>query len=167
MGTKKIDAAHFSSDTLDFIRILDKHTVRYLIVGGEAVILYGYARLTGDVDFFFDQSSENVVRLHAALSEFWGGEAPGADRPEDLQSPNLVIQYGIPPNRIDLLGGIAGVRFEEAWTGRHTAAVVLGGVHDDLPVHFIGLVELLKNKRSAGRPKDLMDVEYLSGTARE
>lgn len=160
MGTKKIDAAHFSSDTLDFIRILGKHNVRYLIVGGEAVILYGYARLTGDVDFFFDQSTENVIRLHAALSEFWDGDAPGADRPEDLQSPNLVLQYGFPPNRIDLLGGIAGISFDKAWPARNTTAIIL----DDgqVPVHFIGLRELLKNKRAAGRSKDLMDVEYLS-----
>jgi len=128
MGTKKIDASHFSPDTLDFLRILDKHAVTYLIVGGEA---------------------------------------PGADGAESLQSPNLVIQYGVPPNRIDLLGGIAGVGFEEAWTGRHTAVVVPGGEHDDVPVHFIGFSELLKNKRAAGRPKDLMDVEYLSGTACE
>lgn len=47
-------AAHFSKDIQDFIRLLNQHHVRYLIVGGEAVIYYGYARLTGDVDFFFE-----------------------------------------------------------------------------------------------------------------
>ena len=52
MPPEKIDAAHFSPDTRKFVALLLQHSVRYVIVGGEAVIFHGYARLTGDVDFF-------------------------------------------------------------------------------------------------------------------
>ncbi len=57
--------------------MLDNYQVRYIIVGAEAVIYYGYARLTGDVDFFFEKTAQNVQRLYDCLNEFWGGNIPG------------------------------------------------------------------------------------------
>jgi hypothetical protein len=48
-----IESSHFSPDTLEFIRLLSSHGVRYIVVGGEAVIDHGYPRFTGDIDFFF------------------------------------------------------------------------------------------------------------------
>ncbi|MBA7492355.1 hypothetical protein ES702_02905 [subsurface metagenome] len=63
-------SSHFSIDIREFIRLLSIHKVRYVIVGGEAVIYYGYARLTGDVDFFYEAISENVKKLYSALDDF-------------------------------------------------------------------------------------------------
>ena len=54
MPQNRVEAAHFSPDIQAFIKLLYKQGVHYLIVGGEAVIYYGYVRLTGDVDFFYD-----------------------------------------------------------------------------------------------------------------
>jgi hypothetical protein len=68
---------YFSDDIAEFIRLLHKFGVRYVIVGGEAVIYYGYPRLTGDVDFFYGGSKENRSALYAALLEFWDGSIPG------------------------------------------------------------------------------------------
>jgi hypothetical protein len=65
-----VRAEPFHPDILDFLAILRKHRVRYLIVGGEAVIQYGYARFTADTDVFYDAERVNAVRLHAALKEF-------------------------------------------------------------------------------------------------
>jgi hypothetical protein len=62
---------YFSKDILDFLYLLYKHQVKYLIVGGEAVIFYGHARLTGDIDFYYDRSTENVNKLFKALNKFW------------------------------------------------------------------------------------------------
>ena len=70
MSAKTIAADHFSPDIQDFIALLYKHQVRYLIVGGEAVIFYGHVRLTGDVDFFFDNDKGNAENLYKALYEF-------------------------------------------------------------------------------------------------
>jgi len=60
----------FSSDIVEFLFLLNKHKVKYIIVGGEAVIYYGHARLTGDIDIFYDRGKENCIRLFEALSEF-------------------------------------------------------------------------------------------------
>ena len=150
----------FAPDTLDFIRLLSRHGVRYLLVGGEAVIFYGHVRLTGDVDFFYDRREENVRRLHAALDEFWSGEVPGIDSFRDLTREGLIIQYGLPPNRIDLLNRIDGVSFDRAWAGRVTAEIDAEGGR--IPLQYIGLEDLVANKQATARPKDLADLRFLT-----
>lgn len=164
MSQDRIDAAHFSPDTQDFIRLLQRHRVRYVIVGGEAVIYYGYARLTGDVDFFYDGEASNATRLFGALLDFWGGDIPGVAAPEELMEPGLIVQFGRPPNRIDLLNRIAGVTFEEVWPDRLTLSLVSETA--TVPVHYIGLEQLIANKEAAGRPKDLEDLSYLRSIGR-
>ena len=53
---KQISSQGFSPDILEFLQLLERHGVRYLIVGGEAVIFYGYPRFTGDIDFFYGRA---------------------------------------------------------------------------------------------------------------
>jgi hypothetical protein len=79
--------AGFSKDVMDLLRILHHRAVRYLIVGGEAVIHYGYARLTGDIDLFFESSPENAERLFEALKDFWGGPVPEVGGESGLREP--------------------------------------------------------------------------------
>jgi len=98
-----IEASHFSPDTLEFIRFLGAYHVQYVVVGGEAVIYHGYPHLTGDVDFFFSDIQENVRGLFDALKEFWSGNVPGIQSADEFAEPGIVIQFGRPPNRIDLL----------------------------------------------------------------
>src|SRR4051794_9340725 len=106
-GDKRgIDSAIFSGDTVEFIRLMAKHSVRYVIVGGQAVIFHGYARFTGDVDFFYATDTRNAEALFNALREFWDGNIPGISSAIELQEPEAVIQFGRPPNRIDLLTSI-------------------------------------------------------------
>lgn len=159
MPTRRVDPSHFSPDTRTFIELLSRHNVRYLIVGGEAVILHGHARLTGDVDFFYGRARPNAERLFAAVQEFWGGQTPGLKTSEELEHPGLVLQYGIPPNRIDLINDIDGLGFDEAWPGRVEA--VLLSDHGEIAVPYLGLDDLIKNKAASGRPKDLDDLSYL------
>lgn len=144
--------------------MLHKHRVRYLIVGGEAVIYYGYSRLTGDVDFFYDRESANAQALYAALAEFWGGTVPGIADWGELVEEGVIIQFGRPPHRLDLVNRIDGVPFQEAWPARHVARMQSQGA--SIPVLYIGLPELLRNKEAAGRPKDLEDLQYLREVAR-
>lgn len=159
MSPDLIDPSSFSPDIRDFIRLLDTHDVRYLIVGGEAVIYYGHARLTGDVDFYYDREEGNARRLYAALDKFWEGSAPGLSGSRELTEDGLIIQFGVPPNRIDLLNRIDGVTFEEAWENR---AVVSLEVHGRaVPVSYVGLDDLIRNKEAAARPKDLDDLPFL------
>jgi hypothetical protein len=74
---------------------------------------------------------------------------------EDFRRPGSVYQMGLPRRRIDILTKIDGVTFEEAWIGRIEAQV------GPMNLPLLGLRELVRNKRSTGRAKDLLDVELL------
>ena len=85
-------ASHFSKDIQEFLKLLSDNKVRYVIIGGEAVIYYGYARLTGDVDFFFEGSNQNAQRLYHALDRFWQGDIPGITTYAELMEPGIILQ---------------------------------------------------------------------------
>lgn len=159
MPRNELDAASFSEDIRDFLLLLHKHDVRYLIIGGEAVIFHGYARLTGDIDFFYELSEENTRRLFATLQEFWRGSVPGVKTADELLQPGVIMQFGVPPNRIDLVNRIDGVDFSEAWPNRQTVRLQSGD--PGVAIHYLGLPDLLSNKKAAGRAKDLDDLRYL------
>lgn len=152
-------ASHFSLDTQEIIKLLAHHKVKYVIVGGEAVIYYGHARLTGDVYLFFGTSKTNAQGLYHALDQFWGGSIPGVKGYQELMDPGTIFQFGIPPYRIDLINKIEGVTFEEAWKKRTMTTMEISG--ETIPVYFIGLAQLIKNKKAIHRPKDLDDLKYL------
>lgn len=152
-------AFHFSPDIQEFILLLAKHKVRYVIVGGEAVIYHGYTRLTGDVDFFYERSSENARSLYEALIEFWEGVIPGVDSFEEFLKAGTIIQFGVPPNRIDLLNTVDAVSFEEAWKNKIDEEIESGS--KKYPVYFIGVEQLIKNKMFVKRFKDMEDLKYL------
>ena len=120
-------SSHFSKDIQEFLTLLVHHKVKYVIVGGEAVIYYGYARLTGDVDFFYEPSKENALKLYKALDEFWKGDIPGLNTFEELVESGIILQFGSPPNRIDLLNTIDLVSFQEAWLNKTTSNVEILG----------------------------------------
>jgi len=150
---------HYSPDTIDFLYILSKHDVKYLIVGGEAVIFYGYARLTGDIDIFYEKTEENVMRLYLALNEFWNDDIPGIENKDELMQTGAIFQFGVPPNRIDLLNSIEKINFTTAWENKKDVDINLEG--KQFKIYFIGLNELIKNKEAVGRNKDKDDLIYL------
>jgi predicted nucleotidyltransferase len=152
--------APFSKDIREFLMWLSHHGVRYVIVGGEAVIYYGHARLTGDIDIFYDHSLGNCEKLYSALAAFWQGSIPGLNSPRDLHGENLIIQFGLPPHRIDLLSAISAVGFSQAWDGKVTEHVKFEQVEH--PIYYIGLTQLISNKKAVMRPRDCEDLEFLS-----
>jgi len=153
----------FSKDTREFLRLLSLHRVRYLLVGGMAVIYHGYPRLTGDYDFFFEATRANARRLYGALRQFWAGTIPFVDRVEDLLEKGVIIQFGTRPNRIDLINSITGVSFKEAWKQRIRESLKIEGRL--LSIDIIGLDDLIKNKKALVRVKDLDDLRYLEAVA--
>lgn len=98
-------------------------------------------------------SPQNAGRILTVLREFGFGNL--SLTVADLLTPAQVIQLEYEPNRIDLLTSISGVDFEDAWQSR------AGGHLDGIPVHFIGLEALLRNKEASGRGKDRIDAEEL------
>lgn len=140
-------------DLREFIELLNSRRVDYIVVGGHAVAFHGHPRFTGDIDLLVRPSRDNGERLIDAIREFGIQELTlSAD---DFTRPHTVVQLGYPPNRIDLLTSISGVDFEEARNSE------VGGELDGLQVVFLGWDALLKNKRAAGRDKDLGDVSKL------
>jgi hypothetical protein len=159
MPPETLDGSAFSSDVQDFLRAPHTHDVRFMIVGGEAVIFYGHIRVTGDIDVYYDREHDNTVCLFKALEEFWQGEIPELNGPAELERRGVIFQFGVPPNRIDLLNDIDGVDFESAWLRR--TRVELTSSEGNIPFSYIGLEDLIQNKRAAGRPKDLDDLPFL------
>lgn len=159
MPHETLDPALFSPDTRDLIALLHKHRVRYLIIGGEAVIYYGHIRTTGDIDFFYDRTATNAQELFAALEEFWAGHIPNLDNWQELAEPGMILQFGAPPNRVDLINDIDGVKFAEAWPNRLTLTMPAG--MGAIEVFLIGLDDLIKNKEASGRHQDLEDLKFL------
>jgi hypothetical protein len=132
---------------------LNENRVEYLLIGGYAVIFYGYPRTTGDLDIWIAQTQDNAQRVTAALHAFGFG---GADvSPERFLEPNKIHRMGIPPFRIELLTHISGVDFAECWPNRQTALI------EGIPVAIIGLDKLKINKSASGRAKDINDLENL------
>jgi len=159
MAPQVTSAAGFSADVLEFIRLLRRFKVHYLVVGGEAVIFHGYPRLTGDIDFYFQRTAGNVARLFKALEVFWDNNIPGIKTAKELLEPGIIIQFGRPPNRIDLHGQIDGVSFAAAWKSRVAARLETRA--ESIPLFYIGIDALRRNKRATGRPRDLDDLEHL------
>jgi hypothetical protein len=152
-------SSYFSKDIQEFLFLLHKYQVKYVIVGGEAVIFYGYVRLTGDIDIFFESMPENTTKLYSSLIEFWEGQIPGIQSVDELAEPGVIIQFGVPPNRIDLINRIEGVEFHEAWEDKVTETISTNNQTGS--VYYIGIKQLIKNKSSLDRPKDLDDLKYL------
>ncbi|MFM7756096.1 MAG: nucleotidyltransferase [Actinomycetota bacterium] len=143
----------FHQDSSEFVELLARHDVRYMIVGGYALAAHGLPRATGDLDAWIWTDAGNADRILEALEEFGFGGLGIAH--SDLVSPDCVVQLGYPPYRIDLLTQISGVDFEAAWT-RHIEVSI-----GDVKVPVIGREDLIVNKRATGRPQDIADVKRL------
>ncbi|MCB0201596.1 MAG: hypothetical protein H6649_15385 [Caldilineae bacterium] len=142
-----------SRDFREFIESLNANDVRYLVVGGYAVALHGYPRLTKDLDIWLWLEAENAARVVNALADF--GFASLGLRVEDFLVPDQIIQLGYPPNRIDLITTLPGVDFDTCFDQRDV--VMLG----DVSVNFIDRENLKRNKQASGRLQDLADLENL------
>lgn len=140
-------------DFREFVASLNEHEVRYLVAGGYAVAFHGHPRYTKDIDIWIERDPENARKLLDALEAFGFGSV--GLREEDFLTSDHIIQLGYPPNRIDLLTDLQGVSFSEAFESKATEEI------DGVPIHFIGLEALKRNKRAVGRHQDLADLENL------
>ncbi|MBW2644977.1 MAG: nucleotidyltransferase [Deltaproteobacteria bacterium] len=140
-------------DFKDLLALLNAHKVEYIIVGGYALAFHGVPRFTGDLDVFVKPDPENARRILDALDEF-GFKSVGLAT-GDFESPDKVVQLGVPPVRVDIITSLTGVSWEEAFSGRAE------GKYGDIAVHYIGREQFVLNKRATGRKRDLADLEAL------
>jgi len=140
-------------DFKEFLKLCLQHDVRFLMIGGLAVIHHGHPRLTLDMDLWLERGLENGRRVIAVLEAF-GFENHGVV-PEDFCKEKQILRMGFAPTVIELFNSIPGVEFADCYPRRVT--VKMGR----LQVPFIGLEDLKVNKRASGRLKDLQDLEEL------
>ena len=140
-------------DFKDFLRLLNSHNVRYLLVGGYAVGYHGYPRATGDMDIWIEMSESNSKKVTLAFRDF--GMPDEAISESLFLEKNKVIRMGVPPVRLEVITSASGVDFNECYSNREVIEI------DGIPINFISLQDLKKNKHAAGRYKDLEDLEHL------
>jgi hypothetical protein len=146
-------------DFAEMLSALSAEHVEYLVVGAYALAAHGLPRATGDLDIWVRATPDNADRVLRALRTF-GAPLLDLSR-DDLLRPDTVFQIGVAPGRIDLLTGLTGLTFEEAWPSRVAALV------EDRTVSVIGREELLRNKEATGRPQDLADAAWLRNRGKQ
>lgn len=138
------------SDFEDILFMLEKHKVRYLIVGGLAFIFHAKPRYTKDIDIWVDPDPENVEKTNKALSEF--GSPYLISMPADI---NEIFQLGIAPNRIDILLHIQGLSFDNVWGNRIRSA------YGEVDTNWIDIDSLILAKQAIDNPRHKEDVRVL------
>jgi hypothetical protein len=142
-------------DQKDLLAAFNAHGVKYLVIGAHAVGVHAEPRGTKDLDVFIKADEENSKAVFAALAEY-GAPLEGMTPDDFNDKPTSVFQLGVEPDRVDILQGIAGVTFDEAWSSR-----VESLLDKDIPAHILSLDHLIENKIASGRHQDLADVEKL------
>jgi hypothetical protein len=147
--------AKLPPDFADLLIELRDAEAEFLVVGGWAVILHGHVRATDDMDILVRASSVNSKLVFAALIAFGAPLQTHGVTADHFANPGNAYRFGIAPFKVEVLTQISGVSFDEALQGSKTFE--LGGQH----IPFIGKLALIRNKKAAGRHKDLADVEEL------
>ena len=145
---------NFPKDFREFVELLEKHKIEYLIVGGYAVGFHGYPRFTGDLDIWIRISETNSTNMLLVVKEFGFGSLGLTIK--DFSTNGNIVQLGYPPLRIDLLTEIDGITFDEAYPNKQEV------LQDGFKYNFISYDDLLKNKKASGRHKDLDDLDYFN-----
>ncbi len=142
-------------DQKELLAALNAQGVEYLVIGGHAAIAYGVARLTKDLDVLIRADKINSEAVYAALAAF--GAPVESLAPADFRdSPDSIVQFGMSPNRVDILQSMEGVSFDEAWEDHIDLQI-----DETLTAHYVSVDHLIRNKELIGRPGDLADVDEL------
>jgi hypothetical protein len=142
-----------NQDFRDLLRVFNEERVRYLIVGGYALIKHSEPRYTKDLDLWVSPDAENAKRVFKALLTY--GAPVSSMSPADFMREGYFFTMGLAPNRIDILFDLKGLNFDDAWQRRVSDVVV------DIKVSFLSRLDLIVNKEAVGRKQDLADVEKL------
>lgn len=140
-----------------FLLLLLKHEVEFVLIGGYAVIIYGYERGTSDMDLWLKPTNENKDKFIIALQEHGISEA-GLNqlRSIDFTGEVKVFHIGEKPNKFDFLTKVEGLEFDEAYKAKQLLPL------KEFQVPVIQFEHLILIKMIANRPQDKADVDVLS-----
>jgi hypothetical protein len=143
-------------DYKDLLSAFHAHGVKYLIVGGYAVIFHAQPRFTKDIDFFIKADAANAQATYDALAEF--GAQLQDIRVEEFSDRSAFFRFGHDPHGFDILPDLPGIEFDAAWDRR------IEGVVDSvagLKAFFISKEDLIAAKLASGRLQHLADVSAI------
>ncbi|MDB4385604.1 hypothetical protein N9023_04585 [Opitutaceae bacterium] len=152
---RELQTGLFNQDFTDFLKCLHDAEVESMLVGGYAVVLHGYPRTTGDMDVWVRPTPENHKKLIRAFAEF--GLPTDVITLDDFLTPDEqdVFTFGRPPVALDILTHVKGLEFDDAFANAESL------MFEGSVVRLIHVDDLKQAKRSAGRYKDLNDLENL------
>lgn len=140
-------------DFKEMLSCLKEEKADFIIIGAYALAAHGFPRATGDIDIWVGNNPDNARKVLRSLIRFG---APAAHlTEEDFAAPQMVVQIGVEPCRIDIITGIDGVEFREAWENKVCVTI------DTMEVFILSKADLLKNKLAANRDKDQGDINWL------
>ena len=142
-----------AQDFEDFVKLLNKYQVDYMVVGGYALAFHGKPRHTGDLDIWINSSETNAEKLIIAIKNFGLGSL-GLTK-SDFMQEGYVTQIGQQPLRIDILNTIDGVKFEDAFSNKLHVDV------NGIEVNYIGLKDFIDNKTASGKSQDIADLKEI------
>jgi predicted nucleotidyltransferase len=140
-------------DYEEFLESLNKHSVRYCIIGSYALAYHAKPRYTKDIDILIEASSENAKKLLNALSDFGFGSLDLSV--EDFTQEGKIIQLGYEPVRIDIMTSLKDLNFSDIWRNR------VQSFYGNQTVNFIDRQSFIKSKQSSKRTQDKADLELL------
>ncbi len=146
-----MDRKQLPEDFKEFLSLLNKNKVKYLLLGGWAVGIYGAPRATADIDIFISVDDDNLNKLLKALYDFGSITVPK----EHFKNMGRVFRMGRSPIRIEILNQASGIDFENCYKKRKKINV------DGINISTISETDLLKNKKMSGRAKDIADLRNL------
>jgi hypothetical protein len=155
-------------DPLRALKALQERDVRFVVIGGFACRVWGSPTVTNDLDVCYERTRSNHERLVVVLREL-NARLRGADLDLPFQLDERTFANGdsftflTDAGNLDCLGTPPGTRGYGDLAERATQ-MDLG---DDLKVRFASLEDLMRMKRAAGRPKDLIELEVLKALAEE
>ena len=147
-------------DYKDLLSAFQSHGVKYMVVGGFAVIYHSQPRFTKGLDIFISADPENAKAIYAALASF--GASLKNITPEDFTDRNCFFRFGHEPKAVDILPSIHGVDFDTAWERRIETII---DPASGLKANFISAEDLIASKLASGRPRDLADVDEIRKAA--
>lgn len=140
-------------DYEELLKLFNKNKVRYCIVGAFAVALYAKPRYTKDLDILVEPDILNARRIIKSLNEF-GFKNIGLSE-KDFAKERKIIQLGYEPVRVDIITSLEGCSFKEVWRNRRVSR------YGKQKIFFIGINQLIKNKKALQRKQDKVDLEIL------
>lgn len=151
----------FFEEHLEILSLLIKNEVKFLLIGGYAVISHGYNRTTGDMDLWLEPSNENKDNFLKSFIEYGFEEIDLFEIKQMDFSKHQVFSFGETPYKIDFLTKVSQVEFKEAFTNKIIVE------HENLNLPIINLRELILSKINTGRKKDEADIEELQKIQRK